>query len=323
MRREVAPSPCVPVRVRYLDGSRIAREARLSMRIDLTAPDGTTAVLSTHGAEPVSWRVGGTEYLWSGDPAHWNRHAPWLFPVVGASAGGQVTVGAARYPMAQHGFARDLPFTVVDRGADAVTLRLTDGPETRVHYPFAFRLDIAARVKPSGLDLTVTVVNTGDVPLPYALGFHPAFPWPFAGGERARDGGYAVAFERPERPFAPQVGPGGLLLRDEQPIPLAGDTLPLDPAIFTEAFVFRNAQSRWMRFTGPGQGAVKAIRMEMEDFPHLAVWTKPTAPFLSLECWTGYADWADFSGPLQERDAQRVLPPGDEARHGVRLTLET
>ena len=84
--------------------------------------------------------------------------------MVGASAGGQVTVGAARYPMAQHGFARDLPFTVVDRGADAVTLRLTDGPETRVHYPFAFRLDIAARVKPSGLDLTVTVVNTGDVP---------------------------------------------------------------------------------------------------------------------------------------------------------------
>ncbi|MCJ2058458.1 aldose 1-epimerase family protein [Methylobacterium sp. J-048] len=290
----------------------------MSTRIDLTAPDGTTATLATHGAELVSWRVGGTEYLWSGDPAHWNRHAPWLFPVVGASAGGQVRVGSETYPMAQHGFARDLPFSVVARSTDAVTLRLTDGPETKAHYPFAFRLDIEARVRPAGLDLAVTVTNPGDVPLPYALGFHPAFPWPFAGGARARDGGYAVEFEQSERPFAPQVGPGGLLLRDEQPIPLDGDTLPLDPAIFTEAFVFRNAKSRRMRFTGPD----KAIRMEMEDFPHLAVWTKPTAPFLSLECWTGYADWADFSGPLEARDSQRPLPPGAQARHGVRLTLE-
>ncbi|MHB2208736.1 aldose 1-epimerase family protein [Methylobacterium sp. CM6257] len=290
----------------------------MSMRIELTAPDGTTAVLATHGAEPVSWRVGGTEYLWSGDPAYWNRHAPWLFPVVGASQGGQIRVGGASYPMGQHGFARDLPFQVVAQSADAVTLRLTDGPETRAHYPFAFRLDVAARVRPAGLDFDVTVTNPGDGPLPYALGFHPAFPWPFAGGTRAKDGGYAVEFEHAERPFAPRVGPGGLLLRDEQPIPMAGDTLPLDPAIFTEAFVFRNARSHRMRFTGPG----KAIRMEMADFPHLAVWTKPTAPFLSLECWTGYADWADFSGDLAERDSQRRLAPGGAVRHGVRLKLE-
>ncbi|MDP4024362.1 aldose 1-epimerase family protein [Methylobacterium sp. NEAU 140] len=291
----------------------------MSARIDLTAPDGTTAALSTHGAEPVSWRVGGTEYLWSGDPDHWNRHAPWLFPVVGASAGGHVTVAGRTYPMAQHGFARDLPFAVVERSADAVTLRLVDGPETRAHYPFAFRLDVTARVRPAGLDLTVDVTSTGDAPLPYALGFHPAFPWPFAGGARAKGGGYAVDFEHAERPFAPQVGAGGLLLRDEQPLPLEGAHLPLDPALFTEALVFRNARSRWMRFTGPGG---RAIRMEAEDFPHLAVWTKPTAPFLSLECWTGHADWADFSGELAARDSQRLLAPGEAARHGVRLSLE-
>ena len=291
----------------------------MSERIDLTAPDGTTASLSTHGAEPVSWRVAGAEYLWSGDPEHWNRHAPWLFPVVGASVGGQVRVGGRAYPMAQHGFARDLPFAVVARGGDAVTLRLSDGPETRAHFPFAFRLDVEARVRPSGLDLDVTVVNTGDTPLPYALGFHPAFPWPFAGGSRARDGGYAVVFEHAERPHAPQVGPGGLLLRAEQPLPLDGNTLPLDPEIFTEALVFRNARSHRMRFEGPGG---RAIVMEARDFPHLAVWTKPTAPFLSLECWTGHADWADFSGELTERDSQRLLAPGGEARHGVRLTLE-
>ena len=291
----------------------------MSDTIHLKAADGTAATLALAGAEPVSWRVGGAEYLWSGDPEHWNRHAPWLFPVVGASAGGVVRVEGRIYPMAQHGFARDLPFAVVARTDDAVTLRLTETPETLAHYPFPFRLDIAARVRPAGLDFAIAVHNPGPAALPYGLGFHPAFPWPFAGGTRAAGGGYAVAFEQAERASVPEVGPGGLLLREERPIRLDGATLPLDPALFTEALVFRNAQSRTMRFTGPGG---RAIRMAVEDFPHLAVWTKPTAPFLSLEAWTGHADWAGFAGELAERDAQRLLAPGATAHHGIRLDLE-
>ncbi|GJD97195.1 aldose 1-epimerase family protein [Methylobacterium iners] len=291
----------------------------MSERITIESADGTRAVIACEGAEPVSWQVGGREYLWSGDPAHWNRHAPWLFPVVGASAEGMVRVAGKSYPMAQHGFARDLPFTVVAREADRATFRLADSEGTKAHYPFPFRLDITARVSPASLAFEIVVANPGDAALPYALGFHPAFPWPFAGGERRASGGHAVAFEHPERPSAPEVGPGGLLLRTERPIPLDGTVLPLDPEIFTEALVFREARSRWMRFTGP-EG--RAIRMDVADFPHLAVWTKPTAPFLSLECWTGHADWAGFAGELAERDAQRLLAPGTEARHGVTLSLE-
>lgn len=291
----------------------------MSEQVDILAGDGTAAAIALHGAEPVSWTVAGREYLWNGDPAHWNRHAPWLFPVVGASAGGVVRVGSQTYPMAQHGFARDLPFAVVARQADSVTLRLSDDAATRVRYPFAFRLDVTARVSPGRLAFEIVVGNPGDAALPYALGFHPAFPWPFAGGERRAGGGYLVAFEHDERPAAPQVGEGGLLLREEQPLPLDGATLPLDPEIFTEALVFLNARSRWMRFAGPGGGG---IRIAAEDFPHLAVWTKPTAPFLSLECWTGHADWAGFAGDLSQRDSQRLLAPGAQARHGVILSLE-
>ncbi|HEX8416583.1 MAG TPA: aldose 1-epimerase family protein [Methylobacterium sp.] len=291
----------------------------MSDQVTIEAADGTSAAIALSGAEPVSWRVGGREYLWSGDPAHWNRHAPWLFPVVGASADGLVHVEGQAYPMAQHGFARDLPFAVTALGADTVTLRLTDGEATRRHYPYPFALDITARVAPAGLAFTIVVSNPGPTPLPYGLGFHPAFPWPFAGGERRAGGGYSVAFEHPERPSAPEVGPGGLLLREERSLPLDGARLPLDPEIFTEALVFLEARSRWVRFTGP-DGA--AIRLEARDFPHLAIWTKPTAPFLSLECWTGHADWAGFAGDLSERDSQRRLAPGARAEHGVTLTLE-
>lgn len=290
----------------------------MSDTIRIEATDGTSATLALSGAEPVSWQVGGTEYLWGGDPSHWNRHAPWLFPVVGASAGGLVTVGGRDYPMPQHGFARDLPFTVVAQGADTVTLRLSDDEATRARYPFAFRLDIAARVRPAGLDFTIRVENPGPAPLPYGLGFHPAFPWPFAGGERREGGGYRVVFEHPERASVPEIAPGGLIAHEERSIPLEGDTLPLDPAAFKEALVFLDAKSRSFRFEAPSG---RAIAMAMEDFPHLAVWTKPTAPFLSLECWTGHADRAGFRGELSERASQRLLAPGAAATHAIRLDL--
>ena len=285
--------------------------------IEIRAAD-TRARVALTGAEPVSWQVGGREYLWSGDPAHWNRHAPWLFPVVGASVGGAVRVEGRNYPMAQHGFARDAAFAVVARAEDAVTLRLSDSEATRTHYPFPFRLDIALQVAAATLDIRIDVANPGSAPLPYALGFHPAFPWPFAGGARARDGGYRVVFEKPERGSVPEIGEGGVLRRDERIIPIDGDTLPLDPDLFKEALVFLNAESRALRFVAPDGSA---IAMTVENFPHLAVWTKPTAPFLSLECWTGHADRDGFTGELVERDSQRLLAPSAAASHRVTLSL--
>ncbi len=287
--------------------------------IEIRAGDGSTARIALRGAEPVSWQVEGRDYLWSGDPEHWNRHAPWLFPVVGASSGGSVQVGGRSYPMAQHGFARDLPFSVMAQTEDAVTLRLTDSEATQAHYPFPFRLTIEARLSARTLAFTIQVENAGEAALSYALGFHPAFPWPFAEGERRAGGGYAVLFEEAERPFVPEVGAGGLLLRSERALPLDGGRLDLDPELFTEALVFLNAKSRAMRFVAPNG---RAIALRMEDFPHLAVWTKPTAPFLSLEAWTGHADWAGFTGELAERDSQRLLAPGETARHGIALAIE-
>lgn len=291
----------------------------MSETVEIRAGDGSAAQIALRGAEPVSWQVGGREYLWNGDPKHWNRSAPWLFPVVGASAGGHVQVEGRRHPMAQHGFARDLPFSVASRSGDAVSLSLSDDEATRAHYPFPFRLVIEARISPKKLAFEIRVENPGEAPLPYALGFHPAFPWPFAGGERRADGGYAVLFEEAERPFVPEVGAGGLLVRSERALFLDGARLDLDPELFTEALVFLNARSRAMRFVAPNG---RAIVMRMEDFPHLAVWTKPTAPFLSLEAWTGHADWAGFEGELPDRDSQRLLAPGVTARHAIALTIE-
>ncbi len=275
--------------------------------------DGATAEIALDGAEPVSWRVGGRELIWSGDPAHWARHAPILFPVVGASAGGAVRVGAQTYRMPQHGFARDSRFTLVEREADAAHLRLVESDETWTHYPFRFVLDVTATLRPDSLTLVFTVTNTDTSDMPYALGFHPAFPWPFDAADRA---GHAVEFEQSEEPELPSLTPEGLLARPGLTVPLEGRRLTLEPELFTGALVFLDARSRSVRFRSPS-GA--AIALEVEDFPHLALWTKPTAPFLSMEAWTGHADWQDFSGDLFERPSMRRLPMGHDARHALTL----
>ena len=41
-------------------------------------------LISSVGAEIQSVRAkDGKEYIWQGDPAYWNKHAPVLFPICG------------------------------------------------------------------------------------------------------------------------------------------------------------------------------------------------------------------------------------------------
>jgi galactose mutarotase-like enzyme len=71
-----------------------------------------------------------------------------------------------------------------------------------------------------------------------------------------------------------------------------------------------------MRFESP-QGS--SIEMILENFPHLAAWTKPGAPFLSLEAWTGHADPEGFEGEMFEKPSMILLPPGATSRHRVAM----
>lgn len=274
-----------------------------------------SATIALRGAEPVSWRVGGRELLWQGDPAHWGFSAPILFPVVGASKAGVLRVDGVDHPMGQHGFARRSDFTCVEQVEARVHLRMSETDETLAAYPFRFGLDVVVELGADSLTQHVTVANTGARPMPYALGVHPAFNWPFDAPDRD---GHRVVFAAPEAADLPEIAAGGLLARATRRVPLDGTVLPLSPELFTEALVILDARSRSLRFVAPG-GA--AIELAGDSFPHLAVWTKPDAPFLSLEAWTGHADWEDASGDLFDRASMIHLPPGGTGRHRITMSF--
>lgn len=280
--------------------------------VGLAAGEGSAEV-ALRGAEPIAWRIGGRDLLWSGDPAHWSYRAPILFPVVGASKNGDIRVGGQTYPMPQHGFARTSEFALMQQEDGTARLRLSASEATLAHYPFPFELEVTATLTPTALSMVFEVANTGSGPMPYGLGFHPAFRWPFDARDRS---GHTVVFEAAERPEVPEIAPGGLIARRWRPIPLSGRELPLSPDLFKEALPVLNANSRSLAFVSP-TGA--RIEMTVDNFPHLAIWTRPDAPFLSLEAWTAHADYEDAEGELLARPSMTILRPGEAGRHRVVL----
>jgi galactose mutarotase-like enzyme len=271
-----------------------------------------SAAISTLGAEPREWNVDGHSLLWSGDPSWWPKRSPILFPVVGWTRNGEMRIKGKRYPLGLHGFASTQAFEIASRTQESVRMQLRDNAATRALYPFAFELDVDYRLSPTSLAASFTVHNPGAEPLPYALGLHPGFAFPLAGG-RPQD--HHVVLDEEVSPDVPMIAPGGLISRRSRTLALEGGVLRLAPELFAnDALCFLDAASTDVAYAN-GSGA--AIEISAEDFPHVALWTKPGAPFLCIECWTGHSDPEGFEGDIFEKPSMRLLRAGASARHGV------
>ncbi|MGC1577042.1 MAG: aldose 1-epimerase family protein [Beijerinckiaceae bacterium] len=270
------------------------------------------AAISTLGAEPQDWRVDGNSLIWPGDPAWWPKQSPILFPVVGWTRNGEMRIRGKRYPLGLHGFASAQGFTIEEKSNESVRLSLSDNAATRALYPFGFVLEVKYTLSPTSLAANFTVHNLGAEALPYALGLHPGFVFPLAGGSpRAHE----IVFGKSVSSQVPRIAPGGLIARDSRKVPLESGRLRLAPELFSnDALCFLDAASTDVAYVN-GRG--HAIEISVEDFPHVALWTKPGAPFLCIECWTGHSDPEGFEGEIVEKPSMRSLAPGASARHGV------
>lgn len=280
--------------------------------------DGISAVIVGQGAELVSLQdAQGFEFLWQAGP-EWRRHSPVLFPIVGRLKGDQLRHRGRTYPMTQHGFARDKPFTWEERGPHSCTLVLTDDADTRAHYPFAFRLAVTYTLDRQQLGVTFAITNTGDEPLPASVGAHPAFNWPLL-PELPKEA-YRLTFADAE-PAPIRRLKDGLLLPVAWPTPIEGKTLPLSERLFDDdAVILDRPASTSVRYAadhGP------AIEMSWQGTEELGIWSKPGgAPFLCIEPWHGIASPADFDGEFSEKPGVMLIDPGAKRSLGYRISLE-
>ena len=98
---------------------------------------------AVHGAELLSIRKDGKEYVWQGDPAFWGRHAPVLFPLVGKVWNNEYRVDGKVFQLGQHGFARDMDFEPVPQeNPEMMAFRLVSDEHTRSLFPYDFELTV-------------------------------------------------------------------------------------------------------------------------------------------------------------------------------------
>ena len=276
-----------------------------------------TARINPLGAELSSLTdADGRELMTDADPAYWTGRAPILFPIVGRLNGDVLRVDGVTYPMKQHGFARRLPFAVVAHEPHRVALTLTDSPETRAQYPFAFRLEIAFTLEGATLNIDATASNPGTVALPASLGFHPAFAWPLPYGAARAD--HRIEFEREEAGTITRLDRS--LVAGERASPLDGRTLPLADALFADdALIWAPVGSQAVTYGAP---AGPRLRVAFPDTPILGVWTKPGAPFVCIEPWHGIADPQGYAGEFRDKPGVFSVPPGAAKRIAISVTVQ-
>lgn len=280
--------------------------------------DDLRVEISRDGAElrTIRSQSSGEDWLWQGDPTWWSGRAPLLFPVIGTSPQGHVTIAGQSYPMGSHGFTRHSRFPLLQHSAQEAVFELRDTEETRAVYPFAFGLQVCYLLEGTSLFCTVEITNRGKTEMPYQFGFHPAFVWPLpaCAGEIHQvvfEGGAPLRMHRPNAV--------GLIGEEIYRVHAEKDAITLDPALFAEgAMVFPKLNATRFRL----QSTKAQIQMETTGLPDFALWQKPGAPFICLEPWQGTAPFSTQDPELEARPNSQKLPPAASAEFSMRLTFE-
>ena len=139
-------------------------------------------VIPERGGLVSAWTCGGQERLYFdaerfADPSKSIRGGiPVLFPICGNLPGDRLEVDGVAHTLRQHGFARDLPWTLEALDDQTgIRLRLVSTPETLKAYPFHFRVDMELRALAQALEIRTTIENHSAQPMPFSFGLHPYF----------------------------------------------------------------------------------------------------------------------------------------------------
>jgi galactose mutarotase-like enzyme len=250
----------------------------------------------------------GLEYIWQANESVWSRHAPVLFPIVGRLKGDVYNFENKDYQLTQHGFARDLDFSVVEEGPDSCVFELASSEKTLRVYPFEFMFRIAYRVSGNRITTSYTVINPGEKTLWFSVGAHPGFNCSLQPNETFED--YYLEFE-PGDYQCTQLA-GGLRLENKHLLPLVNNRLFLTGNLFdNDALVFENNQVN--RLSLASVTSTHRIELECNGWPYFGIWArKGIKRFICLEPWYGVADALNTSGRIHEKAGIMQLGPGKE-----------
>ncbi|PHA03540.1 LACX protein [Bacillus pseudomycoides] len=262
--------------------------------------------ISEKGAEMQSIRLkeDDTEYMWQGDSKYWGRRAPILFPIVGRLVDNTYFVDEKPYSLTQHGFARDLTFTIKEQSESKITYVVTSNKETLQNYPFAFELLVSYELHETSVYVTYEVINLNTKDMYFSIGGHPGFNCPLLPNESFTD--YYLSFSAPEH-LETSVLEGPFLSKNKLIVAEKTTELPLTYDLFkNDALIFENMNKNEIAIRSHKHN--KFIKVAFEKFPFVGVWTPGNdAPFLCIEPWYGIADEVEPAKDFKEKKGIQML----------------
>lgn len=201
---------------------------------------------------------------------------PILFPLCGGLPDQSYTSGGKVYQIPQHGFARNLPWTVASSSTDnaaALTVTLESNVQTRLVYPFDFQLEFTYSLRGGNLAIASKITNQSDVTMPFSLGFHPYFAAP----DKTE-----LEFQIPSSAYEDHQN--NLTFSFQGEFDLSAPEIDV---------IFRQLQSNTAVVKDPTQGLQMTVEMDDPSstfgknfYRHLVFWTVKDKNFYCLEPWS-------------------------------------
>ena len=274
----------------------------------------TQMLTSKHGGELISFKLDGEERIHQGENCkdengrvYWKRHSPILFPIVGKLKMNRTIIGGRVYEMYQHGFARDMDFEPITKLDNFHSYVLRSNKNTNSKYPYEFELYTTYRLDENKLTTIYRVINTSPVNMPFGIGGHPAFKIDL---DELQKGNYYLEFEENEDKIHFLYLVDGLIgidyakniIKDKKIIELDSKTFNND------AIIMKGLTSHKISLKNKASGKT-LLTMDFTDFPYLALWSKPNAPFLCIEPWYSTADNVKSTGVFTQKQDIILLKP--------------
>lgn len=279
-----------------------------------------TIQISPQGAELCSIFANGKEYLWQADPAFWQRHSPVLFPIVGSVWNNEYRYNGITYTLNQHGFARDMEFTLITEQTDELRYQLVNSEETLHKYPFPFCLEIGYRLRGKQIDVIWEVKNTGDKEMYFQIGAHPAFYYPDFDPATEERGFFG---------FDKMSGLNCTLISEKgcadpltkYPLELTDGLFPLNIHSFDkDALIIENGQVRKVTLYNKAKQPYLSLHFMA---PVVGLWSPPAknAPFICIEPWYGRCDRAHYTGEYKDKKWIQHLDAGNCFQGGYTIEI--
>lgn len=262
--------------------------------------------VSNTGAELTSIKFNGKEKLHDGK-SFWDRQSPILFPTVGRLRNNRTIIENKEYQIPQHGFAKDMEFTLLEDKECQKVYFAKSSKETLKMYPYEFELYVIYIIENNTLTISYKVINKDKKQMIFGIGGHPGFKLDSPQEEYY----YELETEETEAEFMEVEGnyisnkPAKNILKRNKIIEITKQSFSND------AIMMKNLKSNKIILKNKKENR-KILEFNFKDFPILAIWSMPEAPFMCLEPWFNYADKVKETGYFKDKEGIINLNANEE-----------